>query len=333
MIAKPRTIEHLSLAQWCAFDRRYPAATFFARPAWSQAIASSNPRLAPHPLRVHTAGDAYVVPLMQAAGGTLGWREFVGMPLGGYTYAIRSDGSAATAAEFDTVLKEIGGACDVLTLVPWPLLPAPDLPAGWSAKPHETAAIDLAGGLDTALSGLSGVSRRMAGQAQRRGVVCAPDRSQGAVAAFYDMLCESAQRWGLPRPPYARALLDALVSFGEGDVEIWFARCEDRPIAGGVVFFGSEEVFFWSAAMRRDDAALRPSNALNVALIRAAAQRGMRWYNLGASEGLPGVERFKKGLGAATIPYAELQMRGAAFALFSRLTSTLRYARASAGGV
>ena len=53
---------------------------------------------------------------------------------------------------------------------------------------------------------------------------------------------------------------------------------------------------------------LRPSNALNFALLRAAAERGMRWYNLGSSEGLPGVARFKKDLGARDIAYHEITL-------------------------
>ncbi len=56
---------------------------------------------------------------------------------------------------------------------------------------------------------------------------------------------------------------------------------------------------------------LRPSNALNFALLHAAAARGMQWYNLGSSEGLPGVARFKKDLGARNIAYREVHFERA----------------------
>jgi hypothetical protein len=71
--------------------------------------------------------------------------------------------------------------------------------------------------------------------------------------------------------------------------------------------------------MRADFAAARPSNALNVALIRAAAERKVRWYNLGSSEGLPGVQRFKEGVGAVTLAYTTWRRDSALFGLYRRL--------------
>jgi Acetyltransferase (GNAT) domain len=215
----------------------------------------------------------------------------------------------------------------------WPLLPQEPL-AGWHTIQHETATIDLADGLDNALQNVDGVSRRMAGQAERRGVVCRPSASAAlGVTTYYGMLRESAERWGLQRPPFPVSLLDALVGVGGSDVEIWFAECDNHPIAGGVVLYGSQELFFWSAAMRHAFTRFRPSNALNVALIRAAAERGVRWYNLGASEGLPGVERFKRGLGAQSVPYSEIRRDRAAFRMYSRLRSSLRRTPAVAGRI
>lgn len=75
--------------------------------------------------------------------------------------------------------------------------------------------------------------------------------------------------------------------------------------------------------MRQAFSHLRPSNALNVTLIEAAAERKLNWYNLGASEGLPGVERFKRGLGAKNIPYAQLHCQSLRFNAYTRLRSTL----------
>lgn len=80
--------------------------------------------------------------------------------------------------------------------------------------------------------------------------------------------------------------------------------------------------------MRPNFAHLRPSNALNFALIRAAAERNVLWYNLGASEGLPGVERFKRGLGAHAVSYAEHQHESVPFNAYTRLTAPLRRLRA-----
>lgn len=75
--------------------------------------------------------------------------------------------------------------------------------------------------------------------------------------------------------------------------------------------------------MLSDYGRLRPSNALNFALLQAAAARGMSWYNLGSSEGLPGVARFKKDLGASAVPYAELTSARAPFKLYRNVRRAL----------
>lgn len=69
---------------------------------------------------------------------------------------------------------------------------------------------------------------------------------------------------------------------------------------------------------------LRPSNALNFALIRSAAQRGMSWYNLGSSEGLPGVARFKHDLGAKDLAYAEFQTSSLPYTLYAQARHALK---------
>ena len=319
-------IESMSLSDWMEFDRRHPAPTFFARPAWASALAYAYPHLRPHPLWVKVGDTRVLIPLVQSSGGRLGWREFIGMPLGTYTCAIREDGSLASSSEFEAALAIVGKACDALKVVPWPLGPTPSMP-GWRRNAHETATIDLSHGAEEALKGVSGVSRRMAGQAARRGVVCSPSRSALAIATYYGMLKEASERWGLAKPPFPVELLEGLVSYGDENVEIWFAQCDNHPIAGGVVVFGSQELFFWSAALRQSFAQLRPSNALNVDLIRAAAARNMHWYNLGASEGLPGVERFKRGLGARAISYMELLHESIPFNAYTRLKASIRRVR------
>lgn len=326
-------IERVALEDWVAFDAAHPAPTFFARPAWSMALATAFAHMSPHAVRVRTDEGWAIVPLMHVGGGRLGWKELVGMPMGAYTCALLEDGQPVSAPAFAEAAAEIARHCDTVTLIPWPLGPVPE-PPNWRALPHETAAIDLSIGYDAVVRGVDGVTRRMAGQAERRGVVCEPAASAAlGVATYYGILRESSERWGLKRPPFPKELLEALISLGNGSAEIWLAQCDKHPIAGGVVLYGSQELFFWSAAMRYAYARMRPSNALNFALIRHAATAGVRWYNLGASAGLPGVERFKRGLGARNIAYSELHREGAAFGVYTRLRSSLRRRPVAAGPV
>lgn len=297
-------IERLDLTWWLEYDRAHPAPTFFARPAWAQAVAEIHPSFTPAVLRVRSAGmEPILVPALEHRSKTLRLRRFNAFPLGGYTCFLHEDGTVASQPECDRAISEIAAYTHSASIIPWPLAPAPT-----GGTEHVTAVVDLSGGLDNALERVDGCFRRMAGQALRRGVECAPATGIEAVHTYYALLCESAKRWGIPEPIERRYLMEALVRHGGPDVEIWFARAEGRAIAGGVVFYGSEELFFWSAAMLSEFSRLRPSNALNFALLRAAAERGIRWYNLGSSEGLPGVARFKKDLGARDIAYHEITL-------------------------
>jgi CelD/BcsL family acetyltransferase involved in cellulose biosynthesis len=310
-------IDRLPLSEWIEFDREHPAPTFFARPAWSLALADAFNSLVPAPLRLNVEGHTAIVPTVQSRRVRLRLREHLAFPLGGYSCVLDTRGGLANEAMATSALRELGRRVDHLQIIPWPLGPAPDLPQA-TAIVHETAVIDCSDGFENVLTNIRGVTRRMAGQAERRGVVCecAPI---GELHNYFEILKEASTGWGLPKPPISFELLHAVLDRGKGDAQLWFAKLDGAPIGGGVVLFGSEELFFWSAAMRRDFGRYRPSNALNLALIQAACARGVRWYNLGASEGLEGVARFKHDLGAKTIPYAELSLRRPAFAFYERV--------------
>jgi len=318
-IVQVRGIKEVSADAWSLMDR-HRAPTFHARPAWAFALSDANPSYVPAPLRCDfDDGEHCIIPLVRSRG-RLGWRVYTGTPLGGYTIALREDGSAAAdahaAAAMRAVLERAGQS---ITITPWPMSGIADEALAGVAIDHETSILDLSGGVDASLARVDGKFRRMAGQAERRGVRCSRATGPQAIDLYYAMLEESAVRWGRETPTFPKRLLEALVARGGDDVEIWFAYFEGEAIAGGVMLYGADEASFWSAAMRADFGNLRPSNALNLALITASAQRGVRWYNLGSSEGLPGVARFKEGLGARVVRYRTWRRESPLFALYRSL--------------
>jgi len=309
-------IEQLSVDEWCEFDREHRAPTFFARPAWALALSDVSPTLTPAPFRVRVDKRTFIVPAVHSR--TRAFRQYVAFPLGGYTCVLDDDAQPASAQEASRVLEWLSQRIDHFRFVIWPLCPQPRVP-GAQLTTYETAVIDCSHGFDAVLSNIRGVTRRMAGQAERRGVICERSSDLADVVDYYEILSDASAEWGLPKPPVTYELLLAVLQRGGADAELWFATMEGKRIAGGVVLYGAEELFFWSAAMRRDFSRYRPSNALNLRLLRAACDRGVRWYNLGASEGLSGVARFKADLGAEPVVYAEYLSRRAAFAVYQRM--------------
>jgi len=313
----------LSVHEWESFDKEHPAPTFFARPAFARALHDAFPRLEPAPVAVVESGEWYLVPAVSSRN-ALGLSSGVGLPLGGYSSVADRRGGVVREPMLSPVVRAAAHEFDAFEFTGWPLAGQPSL-GSWAQTPLTTAVIDCAGGLQSSLKSMRGVTRRMAGQAARRGVQCirteADDRT---LRIYYDMLEESSKGWGYASPTIPFRLLRAVFAHGREDAELWFAMLDDHPIAGAIVLFGSQELFFWSAAMRRTYSQHRPSNALNVRLIERACERGVRWYNLGASEGLAGVERFKHDLGAADVSYRRVQYQSRVAALYRRVRGGLR---------
>jgi hypothetical protein len=324
------TSEILSVEDWLVFDTRCPAPIFTARPAWALAWAETFPEFEPSVVQCRLAnGQLVIVPLLRSKA-RFGWRLCTGMPWGESTMFFDPDGCEVDQDAAKAVYAEIfQHRCDLIELTPWPLGKMRDLRLNARPTHGEISVIDLSGGAEAALARMDGKARRMAGQAQRRGVTCVRAHGQGALNAYYDMLEASARRWGLEQPTISKTLLRNVFARAGPDAELWFAYFEGKPIAGGALLFGSQEMYFWSAAMYGEFSTLRPSNALNVALIRHACDRGMRWYNLSSSSGLAGVERFKDGLGAQRVRYTTYRSERGSYAVYRAVRSVFLRGRQS----
>lgn len=317
-----------SNAWWDAFDRKHPAPTFFARPAFARALCEGFPHLEPSPILVERKSRQFLIPAVRSHK-RLGFRHAVAFPLGAYSCILGEDGRTAQPECCSDVLHEAAHGFDTFSFVGWPLAAQPSI-EGASQRMYRTAVIDCSNGFDDALRGMRGVTRRMAWQSVRRGVRCRRSETDAAsLSRYYRMLREASERFGLREPTISRTLLDAVVRHGGEDVELWFAELDGEALAGGLVLVGRDELFFWSAAMRREFSRYRPSNALNVALLERACERGVRWYNLGASEGLDGVARFKRDLGAREVAYASLTMYSRAYRVYAGVRDAFRAEAAS----
>jgi CelD/BcsL family acetyltransferase involved in cellulose biosynthesis len=305
-------LSNIPVDEWELFDKRVGAPTFFARPAWALSLQAAHPDLRAKPLRLTMDdGTSVIVPMMESKTRLFGMCSLIGMPLRTYTAFVADDGRPADADRSEAAARHVlEHGADGVEIVPWPLahLPKPLEP---SPPMPSTAVIDLAAGFDACMQAMEGTARRMARQAERRGVICAVERTPDAASAYYGMLQESAKRWGRSAPTISKVLLDETLRRAGDDADLWIARYEGEPVAGGVAVYGNDETTFWTAAMRTEFSTLRPSNLLNVCMIESAVQRGRRWFNLGESEGLPGVRKFKESLGAVSISYPVLRRESA----------------------
>jgi hypothetical protein len=91
----------------------------------------------------------------------------------------------------------------------------------------------------------------------------------------------------------------------EGRMEIWVARRGDELVGVAAFLLGRQEVQYQASGTRRIQG---PVSAMDVLIWSASQhyrQRGFRSMNLGASEGLDSVRRFKQKFGAQAVPYCQ----------------------------
>ncbi len=144
-------------------------------------------------------------------------------------------------------------------------------------------------------------TRNMCRKAERAGVVAAQESNPDGTGAYYALYAEGSRRWGYSEPPYPYELLDSFVK--SGCAELWLARRDGQPVAGALLLRGSHDLLYWSGAMDREHRNLAPSNAVLRAALESACQRGIDYFDFGASGELTGVESFKRSFGASPRSY------------------------------
>jgi hypothetical protein len=261
-----------------------------------------------------------VVPLSHARS-RLGFNIYQGMPFDGYTAVLGDNGllNGKEAAEIVERLLQSTGDEVLLNLWPFQTLAITNANVRIAA---ETSALEMSGAPSSDRTRLAPKSRRMAGQAIRKGATCGRESGPEAVETYYALFCLAAtERWHRSSPTIRKEFLQEVVTRGGEDAEIWIVRYQGEPISGGVALYGCREVSLWTTATKPGMEILRPHNLLHMTIMEHAAARGVHWYNLNSSSGLEGVLRFKKALGAGYFPYEIVGRRSLRF----RLAKALRY--------
>lgn len=170
-------------------------------------------------------------------------------------------------------------------------------PPGASPHAHATHVLELGRGFDALWTdAFSSRSRNSCRKAANAGIEVARRRDPGAIDLYYELYAAASKAWGYGEPPYPRALFHGLLV--SDHAELWLASLEGRVIAGALMLEGSDDLFYWSGALDREFQGVAPSNAIIEAAIRSACERGLRYFDFGASGALAGVEKFKISFGA-----------------------------------
>jgi hypothetical protein len=190
---------------------------------------------------------------------------------------------------------------------------------GWRVLPRQTHLLDLRPGLPALRRGYHATKRNQVAKPVKIDSRIAQARTEADLQPYFEVYAHSLQRWGRAGAwPYPRQLfLDLLHSPA---VRIWTHHVQGRLACAVVILESRHQALYWQGVSRidEDQKAAHPMVRLMDAVIQDLCARGVPVLNLGASEGLPQVQRFKEEFGAQPLAYSALQWESTAWRWLQR---------------
>ena len=191
---------------------------------------------------------------------------------------------------------------------------------GWRVLPRETHLLDLRPGLEALRRGYHATKRNQIAKPVKVDSRIALARTEADLQPYFEVYAHSLQRWGRAGVwPYPRQLfLDLLQS---PVARIWTHQVQGRLACAVVILECRHQALYWQGVshIEPDQKPAHPMVRLMDAVIQDLCARGVPVLNLGASEGLPQVRRFKEEFGARPAGYSTLQWESAAWRWLQRL--------------
>jgi CelD/BcsL family acetyltransferase involved in cellulose biosynthesis len=193
---------------------------------------------------------------------------------------------------------------------------------GWRVLPRQTHLLDLRPGLPALRRGYHATKRNQVAKPVKIDSRIAQARTEADLQSYFEVYAHSLQRWGRAGAwPYPRQLfLDLLHSSA---VRIWTHHVQGRLACAVVILESRHQALYWQGVSRidEDQKAAHPMVRLMDAVIQDLCARGVPVLNLGASEGLPQVQRFKEEFGAQPLAYSALQWESTVWRWLQRVHS------------
>ncbi len=123
---------------------------------------------------------------------------------------------------------------------------------------------------------------------------------------YYSAYEASLRRWGRDRPVYTRGFFEAMMA--STATRIWMNYVAGRLACAMVVMSCRHYALYWQGVsqIEPDQKAAFPMVKLMDAILSDLTEAGIPWLNMGSSEGLPTVRRFKEEFGGQPRAYVSL---------------------------
>jgi len=107
----------------------------------------------------------------------------------------------------------------------------------------------------------------------------------------------------LDKPIYKKEFILNLIDIE--NVKLWLLKFDNHIISGMIVFYADNEAFYWHGAtlVSKEYKKLFAVVKLMNYVIKDLHAKNIKYLNMGASEGLDGVKKFKESFGAKEFEY------------------------------
>ncbi|OQB98541.1 MAG: FemAB family protein [Spirochaetes bacterium ADurb.Bin110] len=300
-------VKSITVQEWEEFVKSLPNYNFFQLPIWSQAYERTYPncRIATR-FFIFDDGIQVLVPLIETRN-KLGFRSYESLSGGGY------GGFIWNKMPSNWQLKKILSyffdlRASSLTIFPDPFDWQSHLfleEEGFHAKEAFTHILNLDSDFGLVWANrFDSKNRNQVRKALKSGVMIIPATNISEVKIYYDLYLESAHRWGAQEEsirPFR--FFKNLFQIGGDKVRFYLAKYEEKYISGAIIFYGDMNCFYWSSVLLKEYGKYCSNNLLLSNIIQSACNDRYRFLNMGASIGLPGVQRFKESFGAEKLNY------------------------------
>ena len=163
-----------------------------------------------------------------------------------------------------------------------------------------THMIDLSRTEDEIFEGFTDAKKRNIKRAQREKLYVKEIKSDYAIRKYYLMYLDSLRRWNAKKI----FKLDFFKKLLESDLaSLYMVQYHGDYVAGAIILKGNTEAVYWHGAAFQRYFQLRPNDLLHWEIMRSLKSQDILIYNMGSSNNIEGVERFKKGYGGVDREY------------------------------
>lgn len=180
-----------------------------------------------------------------------------------------------------------------------------ELPSTLSFFKDNTHMIDCSNGIEPIRKkweAQKGSMKRKINKAVRSGITLKKAVSEEDLDAYYRIYLENSKKWSPPPSHVYEYSFFSLLMQKNIPCEIWLAEKEGNAAAGAVIFTGKNHQVYWHGASSNEYHAFRPVNLLISTLIEQCCKNSIDWFDFNPSQGIRGVEAFKKSFGSIVLP-------------------------------